>query len=1079
MSLETSGSEDELSAALQKAPQTKSQSMSQSNTPAIGPTQGSGVEAGEASQPPAPVSEGVNLSLIDPGFNATLKAINDKHVRMTFHGTSVLRKQLDRATISNLLTVASTSRETPPAPPAEAPVPSTSAQAASSPMTVLAKPKDTRRSMPSAQEQLMALWDTTVKSPVPPKAATSSKSPHRLREPLRSHDDSGTDAESSDEDQARSRPTGVSERHLRVCSIWAQQSGRTLFPINNPDRSSSGREIYWAWLDGTKPPACVECSCAGLMTINRNKALAAVSKIGHWSEVIHIFEGIHDLVLPNVCEDAESAPTTAENSDDDDDPHFSSYDCCAEPDLSALTGRANPLKRFCPQEHCISVSSVQPTTLRMDGSPKLQNIVTYLTNTVHSAVANNFVDEFSRMRIGTVFTSTKINKASNVTGVMGTEFAGTFPENERLERFDLMWSSSLVTAEGSAAGEDSISSSNMIESRKASERIAQDLVLAPNVAAVLCHDIPQEGLRFNNCAFYTVAFLMAQHMQLAEASADCGPLNMLDVVPGNAIYRNYNDVAPHDTLTLLREDCLTGALIFQADQLVPIDQWIVCCIASGLPRFESAPGQRFVPHQHFHCGPMPVRFYGKVPGALPIRMPFNYHNLLAVIFRVARLREELGDMVSGYIRAALIGNGTVVTVRGADNNIVRRWMTSTFELGRYFLPKPRDTVITWRWLRLTRLIPNPLMEIQSATEWESITRMTDRERWVVGSMIATLYTNFFSHILLMFNIWGPELNQWATKSTTLAAHWLNNFLETGQQENIYRFMPMVCDQISTWTPCSLDVFNIMTSEFGTLANYAMELTGEDLYGSLSYGVPRIGDLPSCAFLMQELPREWGIFSKPVSWDITAEIRVEEAANIRSQGLYLRYGCDDYVPNASKESQYRAKLYVWYGATAINCIMQQAEVLENWPLVFETFAIGTGSMVAPSSISTYPQYQPRYNAALNIVVPGTLRSFAWNERQVLAPVVRYQAMGIQCWTLINKCAKMSDVCDVGWAWVARSNNAPIPSDLPEVQFALNNTALTQYRNFKVIKPGTGDKKGKDDGPPQADNTSVPALPESGN
>lgn len=823
------------------------------------------------------------------------------------------------------------------------------------------------------------------------------------------------------------------EVHLRLCARHVEHRYRELFPAADSQFTSTRYPVAWVWAGGLPPEREQQCNCSGAQTRPASGPIRALAEVyrrfGIWAQIIliKIGEAAYGVPCPppEVDEDQDSGPE--ERQED-------RYRMVRAPRITGAGLRSYADDVFnldsdyvysCEDKrHCIWAAGCKDTELRNDASALGQNMLLFINENVLRQLGVYAVDpEQGAATFRTVFTSTRTAQARNVSGTFDLTFPGTFAQNEVIEPFRIDWSSPLLVNESTIIGDSTLAAAGMVESRKAADRIAIDLNVAPNVANVLCHDIPVQGARYDNSGFYMVGFAIWFQIQALRDSQGAGDVWNFRLINNDLqAFRNYNDNDPQATLLHIRMDDLSGALIFNADVLTPRDIVAICHISSGFPRLETGGGRERAPQQYFEGGAMPVRFYSRNAIVRPAQLALNGDDFWVTLGRVAELRGERAEYVAGYMRAALICNGATVT-SGQPGARQLHWMTSTMEIGRYVCPRPHDTLILWRWLGLMSQLPNPMDMYISSQEYTVIKTAYAGARRQLGSAVAALYTTMAAHVLNQFNLWGRELNDWMSQRPTEATSILNGLLKPPNGASTYTLQAIVLTQIKEWTGATACIYAIATPEFGTTTQLDDIADAGYYYSSLGVGVPRLGDLPAMAFLMQELPREWGIFSQKVSWNLRAEIMTGQTLNRRMHGIYLRYGDKRYHPGSSSDAINKCSQYVSYGILAINCIYQASDARQHPEIAFEYVPRGLETTLGPHAPQAAANRQPIYHEELQVIVPGTLRTYHWGDACIWAPVLLQGNLAAITWDYVTNHPEQDPLLNVGYMWRARPTTLP--------------------------------------------------------
>lgn len=823
------------------------------------------------------------------------------------------------------------------------------------------------------------------------------------------------------------------EPHLRLCARHLEHKLREMFPAANTQRTCTNYPVAWGWAGGAVPTGAEHCNCSEALTISSKgpvRALAEIRKrFGIWAQVILIHNKPVELcgVTPGLP--AMPKPPPKYEPDDDEPPRsrqprrVSNVAMLSYGD-SLLERRKYGFAGCHDAKHCIFASACKDTELRNDASALGQNMLLYIDQNVLKQAGVCAIDPGNgAISFSTVFTSTRAAQARNVSGSFDLVFPGTFPQREVINAFIIEWSRPLLVNESNVIGDATLAASGMIKSREAAERIAIDLNVAPNIANILCHDIPVSGVRYDNSGFYMIGFLIWFQLQTLEDSEAAGAVWAFRAINLQLqAFRNYNDPNAQQTLENIRNDDLLGALVFNSDNLTDRDILVICNISSGLPRIDTVGAHDRAPQQYFRGGEIPVRFYSRAPVNRPGDVALSANDIWATLARLAEFRGERAEYTAGYMRASLLSHGGTATSGPAGHRQLH-WTASTLEMDRYVCPRPHDTLILWRWLSLMQLLPNPMDEYISSQEYSVVRNCQDGRRRLLGAAVAGLYTTMASHALNQVNFWGAEMNAWMSQRPTEATAILNGLLIPAAGASNYTFQAIVLTQIKEWTGAVASIYAVANPYFGTRHDHEDLQLARSHYVSLGAGVPRLGDLPSMAFLMPELPREWGLFSQKVSWDMTAEIMTGQAISAAYHGIYLRYGDKRYHPGSSADAINKCSLYVSYGILAINCIFQATDSRDHPNVSFEYINRGLDATLGPHAPVTPRDRQPEFHEELQVVIPGTLKTYQWGENFIMAPVLLQVHLPIMAWDYMTNHPKQDPVMNAGYMWKARPTNLP--------------------------------------------------------
>lgn len=661
--------------------------------------------------------------------------------------------------------------------------------------------------------------------------------------------------------------------------------------------------------------------------------------------------------------------------------------------------------------HCVKADRTAKTEMCKLNVLQAQNIISSVTSTATNLPAVYTRGANGQIRVSTPFVADKASGEQIVYNpqmtFMGAMTVATLPEQFTLEFDDAVKIDQLTLA-----GDDVYMSDGNPDTKKLTAMLVNKRVVSEATARFWALQMPVDLSKFNNSGFYFSAYCMAHHVAMNEAVEGRPVLQVHPLVDNNFALRNMNGPNLEEFLQQSRNDWQARAIIVPGESLNSMDINVLRHIASGHPRYHQDGQQRRFVHERFRGLPIQIRVYDGHARPMPALVDLTAQQWKDSITKIGVLMNEEAEMVSGYMRMSLVVNGVTRRQDEAGENELNFWIMSTLELGPYRVPQPVGHHPIWVVLGLIRNFKDVMSGYLVLTESAQLRAMTSAQMPLVSATIAALFSTITSHVLYYHNVRREELNWLLYGDDLEIIAVLRTIMNAKEGAVANAWQGMICDQVARWTNLTINLFMIHTRNFCVPVEPPAGAADITRYMTLPAGCPRIGDLASCAVFMEDLPYEWGLFAKPVSWDLTAEVLCDRA-NQNDHGLYLRYGDPDYQKGADAGAKsYRM---VGYGATALNAIRHEFATEFEMVLAFERIRRNLSASAAPFHAEVEADWQPNYVAESNIIEPGTLMTYDHVMQDVLAPAVLYPTFDNISWAQLTSRKVVASASNCGWFW----------------------------------------------------------------
>lgn len=382
--------------------------------------------------------------------------------------------------------------------------------------------------------------------------------------------------------------------------------------------------------------------------------------------------------------------------------------------------------------------------------------------------------------------------------------------------------------------------------------------------------------------------------------------------------------------------------------------------------------------------------------ALPAQVVITAAQFLASILKIATMCASNDEVVRGFIKACALSYGRML-----DGN--RRFTTSTLEMGRFSWNRPWGHNPLWRFLNREPARKNTVHFNRDALALRS---MTYNEVTRIMTLIAAIISFSASATFHHLNLSGVALN--AQGGAVLAGNVASRTIITqllqqndSRSQTMYDLMcgfpaqvtKMVVNRSCFWgSRWSDNMTSFVAADWHANASWQ---------GNWQWFIPYLSNPLSVSSLLTSYSHLWGISQPPVSYNFHGEMRSE--GPVIEQGWYTFRGTDEYHTALTKGKPY---VYVPYGALAINAALQDLQIAALWDIGYQSWTVLGGHAEKGNNIvvaDRMPQYLPQ----IRMINLGTLVSYDWASRSLLAPFVLAEDMGANWNTLKRRETALSD------------------------------------------------------------------------
>lgn len=341
---------------------------------------------------------------------------------------------------------------------------------------------------------------------------------------------------------------------------------------------------------------------------------------------------------------------------------------------------------------------------------------------------------------------------------------------------------------------------------------------------------------------------------------------------------------------------------------------------------------------------------------------------------------------------------TPVEEEAAEPALVYRWMTSLFETGGIFLPRPIGNNFLWTILLLDKKNrPNIDLYLH---DYECLSRASLLHRIFIGAGVAALLSLSVSSIFNKFNLTGRELNSY--KSTAPGARRAMPLLETlfsvdhASKFGSIRLFSSACAVVSQFTACSINASCIATDNWCAYYQQITCHTEKCLWqAAFALRIPYMVNVASISWAFVCFLDVWGMHAAAGSFNLNKELLL--AGPPENRGIHMYCGEVRYMNSVVDTFGYE---FIPHGLYVINIIRHVFRVLVPWWITLTPLDTAAGpSHVRALAPLLDPGYQPIYWPGINVIEPGTLLSYDWVMDCVLSPNVLAADLGEDLWKAI--------------------------------------------------------------------------------
>lgn len=548
-----------------------------------------------------------------------------------------------------------------------------------------------------------------------------------------------------------------------------------------------------------------------------------------------------------------------------------------------------------------------------------------------------------------------------------------------------------------------------VDSRRLAGTMNAGPAFPPAVIEKLAPLLLSRKEKVNNAALYGIGWLGIHQLHALEVGNVA--IVYRDAIADALVVRDTNVIlARHAELAnQFEEDLGRGRIFIDGKRFTPAELSMIRLLASGAPLGVSPPQARRSILQYVASAVIPMAVYNYGNLVVPAIVPgeWNSGRLFVLLRKMATELDDEESWLQGFMRVATIVKGTIVEWQEAGPPIVRhrRWMNAMYEACGSAWPCPGGTNPMWGWAGVK---PTFEMNVGNKAEIVALGTMTVHESVLCGYIVGSLVANGITTLLIKLNLTTVQLNDYFYGNNPgQAGQLLRTLLAVrAPGEEGGRCCPLMVRAGVNWaadfTGLRMDWGHLTTggwnnfNEGGDAANRA-----DNMWRGLAEGAPRHGNVMHIGFIMDVLPDVWCILAPPITIDVSDEI-VQDAGD---RFWSAQMGEDKYENVAGSLTPYD---FVTYGPTALAVLHQQFGVRAGWPLQMRRI----GTVTRKKRILLGDRVDPLVPAAwvliIGVIIPGTVQSYDWANRVVLAPEVTEGVIGphifnvlangseIKCW-----------------------------------------------------------------------------------
>lgn len=271
-------------------------------------------------------------------------------------------------------------------------------------------------------------------------------------------------------------------------------------------------------------------------------------------------------------------------------------------------------------------------------------------------------------------------------------------------------------------------------------------------------------------------------------------------------------------------------------------------------------------------------------------------------------------------------------------------------------------------------------------EWDTITKLSIRDRIYVGALATALYSMGVSAFLHNFNLTGREIRYWASPSdtmTNLSFTFTNELFYRLEGHTITGINAMAVNTVSQVTDMSINYKCFLGDAFCNSRSGLQNLTHLSAWqGAWGMNIPYIVRPESLQYLLKAWLSIWAISAPGASFDFKAEMFT--SSDIGTRGLYFSKGESKYLLPWSHN---RNMDHIPYGQLAINLLRQHFRFETEWIITYHAITPSTGQTTYEDNTAIEGnQYQPVYEEQVYQTIPGTIITYDWERNCKLAPIL---------------------------------------------------------------------------------------------
>lgn len=535
-----------------------------------------------------------------------------------------------------------------------------------------------------------------------------------------------------------------------------------------------------------------------------------------------------------------------------------------------------------------------------------------------------------------------------------------------------------------------------VDARKLAGNMNNGPYFPPAAVERIAPVLLQRREKINNASLYGLGWLLVHQLQALEALEIQGnyrlPVNNAMVVRNTQVQPNQIG----DLVNNFSSDIGTGRMFLDGKYFTLEELSMLRVIASGLPLVTSPDGARRSILQFTASAIIPFGVYFNDVQVIPDVIPGNWNSQrIAVLMRkLATHLEDDEAWVQGYMRAAAIISGAAsVWVNEADPPVAtRRWIDSMLQIGGTAWPMPGGTNPMWQWAGIT---PQFATDPAVKAEAQALSGMTVLEAVRTAHVIGHLIAAGITSVLIKLNLTTIEFNlRYFGQLGGDAATILGALVECRTEEEASaKHCPLLVRSGINWIS-EFSGINVNWGHYSSATWNNHDTPGDPvdaaarMWRCLAAGVPKIANPMVVAFLMDALPVEWGLCGAPVTVDLSNDIVQDEHGRYWSAEL----GDDRYEAAASSEAPYG---FISYGSMALGALRQQHNIAVDWPVQMRRLHTHTRKGRAVQGVRGDPRVVVRWMPVLLVAEPGTILTYDWEHRVVLAPEMTDDVLGVNC------------------------------------------------------------------------------------